>query len=178
MIIKSQFYKKTCHVTSAGSGKIWILVADWSRVKSSEPNAGDVTRKIGPLYFTIIKKNWLSFYPSEPFTLDHSTMRHPVVYMPWPRVAFALLICMLGITECWEIRNQRSNRFCLFLNYLSRPMTFDLPTYYLPHIIGSLMTLGLWMKPIMTDNMQISRAKATLGHGMYTYYRVSHSAMI
>ena len=31
---------------------IWILVADWSRVKSSEPNAGDVTRKIGPLYFT------------------------------------------------------------------------------------------------------------------------------
>ena len=39
-------------MTSAGSGKIWILVADWSRVKSSEPNAGDVTHKIGPLYFT------------------------------------------------------------------------------------------------------------------------------
>ena len=38
-------------MTSEGSGKIWILVADWSRVKSSEPNAGDVTRKIGPLYF-------------------------------------------------------------------------------------------------------------------------------
>ena len=39
-------------MTSAGSSKIGILVADWSRVKSSEPNAGDVTRKIGPLYFT------------------------------------------------------------------------------------------------------------------------------
>ena len=34
-----------------GSGKIWILVPDWSRFKSSEPNAGHVTRKIGPLYF-------------------------------------------------------------------------------------------------------------------------------
>ena len=32
-------------MTSAGSGKIWILVADWSRCKSSEPNTGDVTRK-------------------------------------------------------------------------------------------------------------------------------------
>ena len=34
-----------------GSGKIWILVHDWSRFKSSEPNAGQVTRKIGTLYF-------------------------------------------------------------------------------------------------------------------------------
>ena len=25
---------------------------DWSRFKSSEPNAGHVTRKIGPLYFS------------------------------------------------------------------------------------------------------------------------------
>ena len=31
--------------------KIWILVADWSRFQSVEPNAGDVARKIGPLYF-------------------------------------------------------------------------------------------------------------------------------
>ena len=38
-------------MASSGSGKIWILVADWSRLESSEPNAGDVTRKIGPLYF-------------------------------------------------------------------------------------------------------------------------------
>ena len=37
-----------------GSGKIWILVPDWSRLKSSEPKAGDVTRKIGPLYFNIL----------------------------------------------------------------------------------------------------------------------------
>ena len=28
-----------------------MLVADWSRLELSEPNAGDVTRKIGPLYF-------------------------------------------------------------------------------------------------------------------------------
>ena len=34
-----------------GSGKILILVPDWSRFKSSEPNAGNVTRKMGPLYF-------------------------------------------------------------------------------------------------------------------------------
>ena len=34
------------------TSKFWIFVADWSRVKSSEPNAGDVARKIGPLYFT------------------------------------------------------------------------------------------------------------------------------
>ena len=38
----------------AGSGKIiWILVADWSSVKSSEPNACDVTHKIRPLYFIL-----------------------------------------------------------------------------------------------------------------------------
>ena len=39
-----------CHVTAIGSGKIWILVADWSRFKSAEPNAGHMTHKIGPLY--------------------------------------------------------------------------------------------------------------------------------
>ena len=40
-------------MTALGSGKIWILVPDWSRLKSSEPKAGDVTHKIGPLYFII-----------------------------------------------------------------------------------------------------------------------------
>ena len=39
-------------MTALGSGKIWILVPDWLRLKSSEPKAGDITRKIGPLYFT------------------------------------------------------------------------------------------------------------------------------
>ena len=39
-------------MTALGSGKIWILVPDWSRLKSSEPEAGDVTCKIRPLYFT------------------------------------------------------------------------------------------------------------------------------
>ena len=39
-------------MTALGSGKIWILVPDWSRLKSSEPKAGDVTRKIDHLYFT------------------------------------------------------------------------------------------------------------------------------
>ena len=38
---------------SSGSSKIWILVPDWSRFKSMEPNADHVTRKIGPLYFKI-----------------------------------------------------------------------------------------------------------------------------
>ena len=36
-----------------------MLVANWSRVKSSEPNAGDVTRKTGPLYFTKTSINGL-----------------------------------------------------------------------------------------------------------------------
>ena len=40
-------------MTALGSSKIWILVPDWSRLKSLEPKAGDVTRKIGPLYFEI-----------------------------------------------------------------------------------------------------------------------------
>ena len=40
-------------MTALGSSKIWILVPDWPRLKSSEPKAGDVSRKIGPLYFNI-----------------------------------------------------------------------------------------------------------------------------
>ena len=40
-------------MTSVGSSKIWILVSDWSRLAGREPNAGHVTCKIGPLYFTI-----------------------------------------------------------------------------------------------------------------------------
>ena len=47
-------------MTSAGTGKIWILVPDWSRVKSLEPNAGDVTRKIGSLYFKTLLVTILS----------------------------------------------------------------------------------------------------------------------
>ena len=39
-------------MTELGSSKIWILVPDWSRFKSSEPNAGHVTCKIGPMYFS------------------------------------------------------------------------------------------------------------------------------
>ena len=41
-------------MTALGSSKIWILVPDWSMFKSSEPNAGHVTRKINPLYFNEI----------------------------------------------------------------------------------------------------------------------------
>ena len=44
----------------SGSGKICILVPDWSRFKSLEPNAVDVTGKMGPLYFNMkpIFKSW------------------------------------------------------------------------------------------------------------------------
>ena len=38
-------------MTALVYSKIWILVPDWSRLKSSEPKAGDVTRKIVPVYF-------------------------------------------------------------------------------------------------------------------------------
>ena len=48
-------------MTTLGSGKIWILVPDWSSLKSSEPKAGDVTRKIGPLYFTSSTLDWLPY---------------------------------------------------------------------------------------------------------------------
>ena len=53
--------KKRVTWPALGTGKIWILVADWSRFKSSEPNAGHVTRKIGPLYFTNFIYYILSF---------------------------------------------------------------------------------------------------------------------
>ena len=38
-------------MAALGSGNIWILVPDWSRLKSLEPKGCDVTCKIGPLYF-------------------------------------------------------------------------------------------------------------------------------
>ena len=38
-------------MTTLGSSKIWILIPDWSRLKSLEPDAADVTRKISPLHF-------------------------------------------------------------------------------------------------------------------------------
>ena len=53
---------------TADSDKIiWILVADWSSVESSEPNAYDVTLNIRPLYFTeklksISKENMICFF--------------------------------------------------------------------------------------------------------------------
>ena len=43
-------------MTALGSRQIWILVPDWSRLKSSEPKAGDVTCKISPLYFNFSQK--------------------------------------------------------------------------------------------------------------------------
>ena len=46
-------------MTTLGSSKIWILVNDWSGFESSEPNACDVTCKIGPLYFKKILTAWL-----------------------------------------------------------------------------------------------------------------------
>ena len=46
-------------MTALGSGKIWILVPDWSRLKSSEPKAGDVTCKIDPLYFNKFETTFL-----------------------------------------------------------------------------------------------------------------------
>ena len=42
-------------MTALGSGKIWILFPDWSRLKSLELKAGDVTRKIGSLYFSKVE---------------------------------------------------------------------------------------------------------------------------
>ena len=48
-------------MTALGSGKLWILYPDWSMLKSSEPKPGDVTRKIGPLYFTWISIDKLTF---------------------------------------------------------------------------------------------------------------------
>ena len=49
--VKSYFFLKRVTWPALGSGKIWILVPDLSRFKPSKPNAGHLTRKIGPLYF-------------------------------------------------------------------------------------------------------------------------------
>ena len=43
---------------------------------------------------TIIQENYQSFYPSEAFTLDHSTMRHPVVSQ-----AVYIKSIILGVVE-------------------------------------------------------------------------------
>ena len=48
-------------MTALGSSKIWILVPDWSRLKSSEPKAGDVTRKIGPQDLGDFTHGFISF---------------------------------------------------------------------------------------------------------------------
>ena len=56
-------------VVNLGTGKIWILVSDWSRLKSSEPNAGHLTCKIGPLYSKLkFVKELLKFIYSEKAT--------------------------------------------------------------------------------------------------------------
>ena len=39
---------KACHVTAGSSKTICILVADWSSVEASEPNACDVTPNYRP----------------------------------------------------------------------------------------------------------------------------------
>ena len=59
--------------------QIWILVTDWSRFKSSEPNADHVTRKIGPLYFTL----W-SIFKCFPYFL-FSNWKLQNWFCPYPR---------------------------------------------------------------------------------------------
>jgi hypothetical protein len=50
--------KKRVMSQAIGSGKILILIPDWSSFKSLEPDAGHVTRKIGPMYFTSMKTSF------------------------------------------------------------------------------------------------------------------------
>ena len=40
-------------MTSIGFGKIWILVPDWSRFKSSEPNVGHVKTQVHNILINI-----------------------------------------------------------------------------------------------------------------------------
>ena len=56
-----------------GSSKIWILIPDWSKFKSSEPNAGHVTRKICPLCFNkkFMNSNLSNQAKSEKSLLDY-----------------------------------------------------------------------------------------------------------
>ena len=68
-------------MTALGSCKIWILVLDWSRIKSSEPKAGDVTRKIDPLHFKRLsnKSDTIQFFcfdlvKKESWNINRSTV--------------------------------------------------------------------------------------------------------
>ena len=73
-------------MTALGSSKIWILVPDWSRLKSSEPKAGDVTRMIGPLYFN----NCFIFLCRSSLLLFVQKLYHLLFTRPTQHLSFAL----------------------------------------------------------------------------------------
>ena len=76
-------------MTVLGSIKIWILIPDWSRLKSSEPKAGDVTHKIGPLYFNVQcklvvnMKKWVDIK-------EYKYIRIKLVHAGWEKWQYAL----------------------------------------------------------------------------------------
>ena len=51
----------------------------------------------------IYHQNYQSFYPSEPFTLDHIVMRHPVHYM------YTFKRYVEGLQESIKITGQRAS---------------------------------------------------------------------
>ena len=112
-------------MTSAGSGKIWILVPDWSRVKSSEPNVGDVTRKIGPLYFNSYAILLFLFEPSHQNLPGEGFASHLLKMFPAPRswiTSPSYLTC-----KKWAVKCDRTSK----KKYLQRPR-FKLFWWLLP----------------------------------------------
>ena len=51
------FIKKNVSLDQLRLQQNLYFVPDWSRFKSSEPNAGHMTCTIGPLYFTYLHNN-------------------------------------------------------------------------------------------------------------------------
>ena len=92
-----------------GSSKIWILVPDWSRLKSSEPKAGDVTRKISHLYLTcwhdwqvfLMAINLYTYLDKRLTMFDRGNKSANLFYGP--------IFCLLSFMRAW--RNQIAHRY-------------------------------------------------------------------
>ena len=80
-------------MTALGFGKMLILVPDWSRLKSLEPKAGDVKRKINPLYFKE-KAFSLSFQLFQ-LVLNFFTQNHLVTMF----CSFCKAFCQISFAE-------------------------------------------------------------------------------
>jgi hypothetical protein len=68
----------------------------------------------------IYHQNSQSLYPPEPFTLDHSTMRHPVAYQIFIKRNL-IFQCILGKdTPAFSIKYEKESLIVEIWNYFTR----------------------------------------------------------